>query len=51
MYYAVADGLSSPESEEYPGMNGHCEGSRPSSNYTNRWDILRSIWCNKYLSV
>ncbi|KAG7176251.1 Kinesin-associated protein 3-like, partial [Homarus americanus] len=32
-----SDGLSSPESEEYPGMNGHSEGSRPSSNYTNRF--------------
>ncbi|XP_071530765.1 kinesin-associated protein 3 isoform X1 [Panulirus ornatus] len=32
-----SDGLSSPESEEYPGINGHTEGSRPSSNYTNRW--------------
>ncbi|XP_050693391.1 kinesin-associated protein 3-like isoform X4 [Eriocheir sinensis] len=31
-----SDGLSSPESEEYPGINGHSEGSRPSSNYTNR---------------
>ncbi|XP_068216893.1 kinesin-associated protein 3 isoform X3 [Palaemon carinicauda] len=31
-----SDGLSSPESEEYPGINGHCESSRPSSNYTNR---------------
>ncbi|XP_047491203.1 kinesin-associated protein 3-like isoform X2 [Penaeus chinensis] len=30
-----SDGLSSPESEDYPGMNGHGEGSRPSSNYTN----------------
>ncbi|XP_050693388.1 kinesin-associated protein 3-like isoform X1 [Eriocheir sinensis] len=30
-----SDGLSSPESEEYPGINGHSEGSRPSSNYTN----------------
>ncbi|MPC16834.1 hypothetical protein E2C01_009670 [Portunus trituberculatus] len=30
------DGLSSPESEEYPGINGHSETSRPSSNYTNR---------------
>ncbi|XP_050693389.1 kinesin-associated protein 3-like isoform X2 [Eriocheir sinensis] len=32
-----SDGLSSPESEEYPGINGHSEGSRPSSNYTNRF--------------
>ncbi|XP_063840518.1 kinesin-associated protein 3-like isoform X4 [Scylla paramamosain] len=31
-----SDGLSSPESEEYPGINGHSESSRPSSNYTNR---------------
>lgn len=32
-----SDGLSSPESEEYPGINGHSESSRPSSNYTNRF--------------
>ncbi|XP_045119018.1 kinesin-associated protein 3-like isoform X2 [Portunus trituberculatus] len=32
-----SDGLSSPESEEYPGINGHSETSRPSSNYTNRY--------------
>ncbi|KAK8721272.1 hypothetical protein OTU49_012869, partial [Cherax quadricarinatus] len=32
-----SDGLSSPESEDYPGMNGHSEDSRPSSNYTNRF--------------
>ncbi|KAG0715023.1 hypothetical protein GWK47_012944 [Chionoecetes opilio] len=39
-----ADGLSSPESEEYPagipGINGHSEESResrPSSNYNNRF--------------
>ncbi|KAK3889150.1 hypothetical protein Pcinc_006727 [Petrolisthes cinctipes] len=32
-----SDGMSSPESEEYPGINGHTDTSRPGSNYTNRF--------------
>ncbi|XP_069172370.1 kinesin-associated protein 3 isoform X3 [Procambarus clarkii] len=38
-----SDGLSSPESEEYPGINGHSEGSRPSSNYTNRLSLHENL--------
>ncbi|CAL4128904.1 unnamed protein product, partial [Meganyctiphanes norvegica] len=35
---SLEEDLSSPESEEYPGMNGHADGSsRPSSSYTNRF--------------